>query len=296
MKTQKSRLFLAIVTLLSVISPLLAQKPKQIIFAVLNDGRTLEPIIQVENGKLVELESNAENGWKDFSKIYYKPKTSYNLIFGGIANGKVSVVNGPADGDCAANMASATTVSAKAKLKGLVMALATDVPIKKGALGTRRTPTLAERTELEKIIKAEFTKQKVSASNLKGLRYHNLTALDVNNDKKPEFVGSYWLPTAKTERAMLFFIAEKGADGKYSLALSEFQTVKQADVMSSDIKDVDNGIYHELLLDALDVDGDGTAEIFTIGQAFEGNNFQVYKREADKWTKAKEIYNYHCGY
>ena len=275
--------------------PILAQK-KQIIFAVLNDGRALEPIVQVEGGKIVELESNAENGWKDFAKIYYKPKTTYNLIFGGIANGKVTVVKSAPESDCAANMAEATTVSAKAKLKGLLMGLATDVPIKKGTVGMRRVPTLAERTELEKIIRAEFTKQKVSASNLKGLRYHNLTALDVNNDKKPEFVGSYWLPTSKTERAMLFFIAEKDANGKYVFMHSEFNSIKQADVMSANIKDVDNGILHELLLDAFDADGDGTAEIFTIGQAFEGNNFQIYKRDADKWIKSQEVYNYHCGY
>ena len=289
------KLIISILLITSLISPILAQK-KQIIFAVVNDGRALEPIVQVEKGKIVELESNAENGWKDFAKLYYTPKTTYNLIFGGIANGKVTVTKGLTGSDCAPNVAEATTVSAKAKLKGLVMGLATDVPIKKGTVGMRRTPTLAERTELEKLVRAEMTKQKVSAANLKGLRYLNLTALDVNNDKKAEFVGSYWLPTAKTERAMLFFIAEKGADGKYSLAFSEYQLVKQADVMSSDIKDVDNGILHELLLDALDVDADGTAEIFTIGQAFEGNNFNIYKREADKWTKVKEVYNYHCGY
>lgn len=275
--------------------PILAQK-KQIIFAVVNDGRALEPIVQVEKGKIVELESNAENGWKDFAKIYYKPKSTYNLIFGGIANGKVTVVKSAEDSDCAANMATATTVSAKAKLKGLVMGLATDVPIKKGTVGMRRVPTPAERTELEKVVRAEMTKQKVSAANLKGLRYHNLTALDTNNDKKPEFVGSYWLPTAKTERALLFFIAEKGADGKYYFTYSQYELVNEGSVMSNDIKDIDNGIGHELLLDAFDADGDGTAEIFTIGQAFEGNSFQIYKRDADKWVKSMEVYNYHCGY
>jgi hypothetical protein len=287
---------ISILLVLSLLSPLLAQTKKQIIFAVLNDGRALEPIVMVEKGKIVELESNAENGWKDFSKMYYTPKTTYNLIFGGIANGKVSVVSAAPDSDCAANMATVTTTSAKAKLKGLVMALATDVPVKAGSLGTRRTPTVAERTEIEKLVRAEMTKQKVSAANLKGLRYHNLTALDVNNDKTAEFVGSYWLPLTKTSRAMLFFIAEKGSDGKYSLSHSEFNSVKQDDVMSGDIKDLDTGIYHELLLDVFDIDGDGTAEIFTIGKAFEGNNFHIYKRESGKWTLAKEVYNYHCGY
>ena len=280
-----------------MISPLWAQAvKKQIIFAVLNDGRMLEPIVQVEKGALVELESNAENGWKDFSKIYYKPKTSYNLIFGGANVGKASVVKPPGDGDCAANMAESSTVSAKAKLKGLVMALATDVPGKKSFAGLRRTPTLAERTAIEKLVREEMSKNKISAANLKGLRYQNLTALDVNNDKNPEFVGSYWLPTTKTERALLFVIAERDAEGKYVLAFSEFNMIKQSDVMSQNIKDVDDGILHELLLDVFDVNGDGTAEIFTLGRAFEGNNFYIYKRDGEKWTLEKELYNYHCGY
>lgn len=288
------KILTSILLITSLISPILAQK-KQIVFAVLNDGRVLEPIVQVEKGKIVEIQSNAENGWKDFSKMYYTPKTTYNLIFGGITNGKINVVKGPEGGDCSANMATVTNTSKK-PLKGLVMALATDVTPKKGSLGTRRTPTLAERTEIEKLVKTEMKNQKVSDANLKGLRYHNLTAIDVNNDKKPEFVGSYWLPTTKTERALLFIIVEKGADGKYALAHSEFQLIKQEDVMSQDIKDVDKGILNELLLDALDADGDGTADIFTIGQAFEGNNFQIYKRADNKWTKSMEVYNYHCGY
>lgn len=298
------RIFLSILIVLSMVSPILAQKKKplpqpkkkQIIFAVLNDGKALEPIVQVEKGKIVELESSEQNGWKDFVKAYYKPKTAYNLIFGGAANGKVTVVKSAPESDCAANMAEATTVSPKAKLKGLVFGLATDVPVSKTASGVRRTPLIAERTEIEALVKAEMSKNNVSAGNLKGLRYHNLTAIDVNNDKKAEFVGSYWLPLSKTERAMLFFVAEKGADGKFALTHSEFKQVKQEDVMSGDINDVDTGIYHELLLDVFDIDGDGTAEIFTIGQAFEGNNFQIYKRESGKWTKIKEVYNYHCGY
>ncbi len=294
-KNNVIKILLCLLVLVSLVSPILAQtSKKQIIFAVLNDGRTLEPIVQVEKGQFVELDSNSENGWKDFSKMYYKPKTAYNLIFGGKSSGKVTVVKGPVDGDCSANMAESVTVSAKAKLKGLVMALATDIQTKKTASGLRRTPTLVQRTEIEKVVRAEFTNQKVSAANLKGMRYQNLTAIDFNNVQI--FVGSYWLPTTKTERALLFFIAKKDSSGRFDLSHSSFELIKQTDVMSGNIKDVDDGILHELLLDVLDVDGDGIAEIFTIGQAFEGNSFNIYKDQDGKWTKIKEIYNYHCGY
>ena len=218
--------FTSILLIFSLISPILAQAKKQIIFAVLNDGRALEPIVQVEKGKIVELQSNSENGWKDFSKMYYTPKTTYSLIFGGISAGKIDVVNGPNGGDCAANMAT-SPILPKSDSERFGDGFGNGYYTEKRKLGTRRLPTAEERTEIEKLIRAEMKNQKVSDANLKGLRSHNLTAIDANNDKKAEFVGSYWLPTAKTERAMMFIIAEKGADGKYALAHTDFQLIKQ---------------------------------------------------------------------
>jgi hypothetical protein len=294
------KLLSAVLLVLCLIFSISAQnsKPKTIIFAVLNDGSTLEPITFVEKGKLTPTVNGSDESAiiTAFNQTYYNSKTSYNLIFGGAKSGAVTIKSSDPKSECSANMASVTTQSAKAKLKGLVMALATNAQMKKGAKDMRRTPLLKERTEIEILVRAEFTKQKVSSANLKGLRYHNLTALDVDNDKSIEFVGSYWLPTAKTERALLFFIADKTGDGKYSLSYSEFRLVKQEDVMSGDIKDIDGGIYNELLLDVFDYDGKGVSEIFTYVQSFEGAGFNAYKRDAGKWVKSFEGANYHCGY
>ena len=273
-------------------------KAKPIVFAVLNDGKTLEPIANIENGNLVEKGSSddAENALKEFVKTYYKPKTNYDLIFGGGVAGKVLVGKPNSNSDCAANLADITTTSAKAKLKGLIMGLATNSKSKKPGSGVRRLPTAVERTEIEKLVRNEFGKEKIASKVLNNLKYHNLTAIDSNNDTEVELVGSYWVPTSTTERALLFFIAEKDKSGKYKFGFKEFQSIKQDDVISGEIKDLDNGILHELLLDIFDTDGDGVSEIFTIDQAFEGNNFNVYKRDKDEWSKILETYNYHCGY
>ncbi len=53
---------------------------------------------------------------------------------------------------------------------------------------------------------------------------------------------------------------------------------------------------NELLLDAMEYNGDTTAEIFTVVKAFEGYNYNVYSRKNGKWTKIFEGYNYHCAY
>lgn len=295
MKKLELKFLLSLLLLAVMISPNFAQDSrKQIIFAVSEGGKWLEPIVQVEDGKLVEVQSDANNSWENFIKTYYQPKTTYNLIFGGSPSGKVTVLKAE-QSECSPNFAETSLQSPRVKLGGMVMALATNAKTKK-TTGLRRAPTAAERTEIEKLVRTEFTKQENSAAVLKTLRSHNLTALDVDGDGKAEFIGTYWVTPSKSSRGFLFFIAEKAKNGKYVFSHSEYESIKDDGVMSGDVKDLDGGIYHELLLDAFDYDGDGTSEIFTIVQAFEGNNFHIYRRENGKWTKAFETYNYRCGY
>jgi hypothetical protein len=298
-KNNSIKFLLCLLVLSALISPIFGQKrANPIIFAVLDDGKSLEPIAYIEKGKLTAPVGGDSDGAiiEAFNKTFYKPKTSYQLIFGGANAGTVKVVSSNAKGDCAKNMATATTQSTKTKLGGFVMALATDAVNKKAASGLRRKPTAAEKSEIEVIVRAEFKNQKVSASAVKNLHYQNLTALDIDSDKKVEFVGSYWIETSATERGLLFFIAEKNAKGKYGLGFSEYRTVKKDEVMSGELKDLDGGILHELLLDTFDYDDDGVSEIFTYVQAFESASFNAYKRENGKWTRSFEVSNYHCAY
>ncbi len=275
-----------------------AAKPKPIIFAVLNDGQTLEPIGEIDKGELIATVGGdgEPKALTNFVNTYYKPSMTYNLIFGGQTNGKVIVKSSNPKSDCGKNLATVTTQSARAKLKGMVMGLATNETTLKSASGVRRLPTSAERSEIEMLVRAEFTKQGVAENALKNLHYHNLTAIDVDNDGKAEMVGSFWVESSAKERNLLFFIADKDTAGKYNFGYSEYKKVTPAEVMSGELKDLDGGIYNELLLDAIEYDGDKTAEIFTISQSFEGNNFNVYNRRNGKWTKIFEGSNYHCAY
>lgn len=273
------------------------QKTKQIIFAVLNDGTSLEPIAYIERGKLTATVNGSDEGKiiDAFTKTYYKPKDTYSLIFAGVNSGNVTIKNANAKSDCAKNMATITATSSKAKLKGKVMALATNATAKSGT-GVRRLPSAVERKEIETLVREELVRNNISGNATADLKYHNLTALDADGDGKAEMVGSFWVEPSKDERALLFFIADKKANGKYALNYHEFRTVKKDEVMSGEVKDLDGGIYHELLLDAFDYDGDGTNEIFTYTQSFEGAGFSSYKREKGKWTRSYEYSNYHCGY
>jgi hypothetical protein len=270
-------------------------KPKPIVFAVLDDGKTLEPIAEIDNGKLAETANGDEKALASFTNAYYKPKTVYNLIFGGAANGTVTVNNFDAKAECGKNLAQISTASDKAKLKGYVMALATSEINLPSASGVRRLPSTAERTEIESLVRAEFIKQKVSATAAKTLKYYNLTAIDVDNDDSAEMVGSYWVQSSAKQRNELFFIAEKDKNGKYKFGYSDYAKITPDQIMSGEMKDLDT-LGGELLLDTLDVNNDKIAEIFTIDKAFEGNNFHVYRQISGKWTRIFEGYNYHCAF
>ncbi len=272
-------------------------KPKTIVFAVLNEGQTLEPIGEIDKGELVATVNGGDEAkaLTKFTGTYYKPKTVYNLIFGSTVNGTVTIVSADPKTDCGKNLATITTRSIKAKLSGFVMSLATNEKTLKTASGVRRLPTAAERTEIESLVRAEFAKQGVSKNAVKNLHYYNLTAIDVDNDGKAELVGSYWVESSAKERNLLFFIAEKAGKDKYSFGYIDYAKVTPKEVMSGELKDLDE-LGGELLLDSLEYNGDTTAEIFTISKAFEGNNFHVYSRLEGKWTKVFDGYNYHCAF
>jgi len=155
----------------------------------------------------------------------------------------------------------------------------------------RETPGLRTR-----IHGRHHAKQKVPAAAYKQLHYHNLTAVDVDKDGVAELIGSYWVEPKTSERGLLFFIAEKGSNGKYAFTYSNYENYTADKVMSGELKDLEDGIYQTLLLDTFDFDNDGTAEIFTISKAFEGNNYSVLKRTAGKWAKILDAYDYRCGY
>lgn len=276
-----------------------AAKAKTIVFAVMNEGQTLEPIGVIDKGELTATTGGDAEAkeLQSFANTYYKPKTAYNLIFGGAPNGTVTVVSSNPKSDCGKNLAQAVTVSPKAKIKGFVMGLATNQKQAKKASGVRRLPTPAERAEIESLVRAEFVKQGVSSNAAKNLKYHNLTAVDADGDGNAEMVGSFWVETSAKERNMLFFIAEKNKGGKYNFGYSEYKKVTAEDLMGgAELKDLDQGIISELLLDLMEYNGDATAEIFTVAQGFEGNSFYVYSRENGKWKRVFEGSNYHCAF
>jgi hypothetical protein len=273
-----------------------AQDP--IVFAVLNDGKMVEPIGSVSKGKVVPaVGGDAELADKTaFAKKFYRTGAKYELVFAGSRAGTVTVRSADPASECTSNMAEVSVASTRTTLKGKVMALATDLKISVRENSVRRMPTKEERAAAEALVKAEFRKQGSNEADLRTLDYHNLTAIDVDGDGKVELVGSYWVkPNTKTRRT-LFFIADQAVDGKFGIGFGKYNEITEENVMGGDIAAIDQGIYHELLLDSLDIDRDGVNEIFSYSQSFEGAGFSVYRRANGKWNAVFEVSNYHCGF
>lgn len=304
MKLDKSAVVAAILALLTAAAPAQRARTKPIpkrlpvVFAILNDGGVVEPIGYVDKGKLVAAVDGATEApnLSAFHRSYYKPESTYRLIFGGANAGTITIKSSDPKSECVSNTAQIAFASTKAKLKGNVMALATDVPTTTKGSGIRRLPTAAERAEIEALVRERMSAQKVSASAVKDLKYHNLTALDVDADGNAEMVGTFWADAGPKSRALLFFIADKGSDGKYAFGFTDFRIIEEKDVMSQEISAVDNGVYHERLLDVLDLNNDGVAEVFTYIQSFEGAGFNAYRRANGKWVNIYEGSNYHCAF
>jgi hypothetical protein len=265
-----------------------------VVFAVINDGKIIEPIALLADGKLVPAIGGDEGGMQlpAFAEMYYASKTNYKLITGGKATGKLTVVKNDPSAECSSAMAEVTTSSPKLRLKNFEMALATNISSVKQASGIRRAATAVEKAAIDKLVTAEFKKNKAAVKLLKAVR---LTVLDTDNDKANEITGTYTVTPSAKERGLLFFIAVKTKTG-YAISYSEYNPVKQEEVMSGDIKDVDDGIYQEMLLDVLDTDNSGSAKIFTMKLSFEGAGFHIYERKDGKWQKHLDVYSYHCGY
>jgi hypothetical protein len=267
-----------------------------IVFAILDDGKLAEPIVFVQKKILrppVSGDSDL-NTLKQFLKNTFPKNRKFNLVFGGGSAGIVTIESSNAEQECAPNLARIRTISNTVTLKGNIMALGVDSNFKLPIENYRRAPTQSERKELEALVLKEFVK--TGASKSSKLFSHNLTALDVDKDGRAEFVGSYWVESGRKSRLLLFFIAERDEAGKMRFGFKELKTVRESEVMSKKISDVDTGVYHERLLDMLDTDSDSVSEIFTYLMNFENSVFYIYRRFGNSWERIYEFTNYHCGF
>ena len=233
-----------------------------------------------------------------FANSYYKAGQRYRLIWGGAEAGTVVAKESQKASECSKAAATAD-VQTSVQLGGNRMALATNSATLGLPKPSRRAPTDAERAGAREHVERIFREKGVPAAALAALQTINLTATDLNADGAAELIGTYMIKRGTKEIFLdqLFLIAEPSGNA-FKVAVANYEQLKgDAFDDPESLQSVGQSAFlTEILIDQLDVDRDGTGEVFTISYSQEGTHYSIYKKGAKGWTRVQEFHNYRCAY
>ncbi|HVF55786.1 MAG TPA: hypothetical protein VM934_06525 [Pyrinomonadaceae bacterium] len=243
----------------------------------------IDPIVIVNRGKFAAPpggdsgeEANAGAAReKRFIADFYRPGRQYRLLFGGGEAGTASVVKYIEPG--CVGIEAGVVLQTAAKLGGQVGALATNSNVfARGQQSTRRTPSESERAAALKLAQSALRQKGVKDTLIAKMETINLTAVDLDRDKKAELVGAFIVNGAAGIEHALFMVFEpEGSDFRAALNWY-YRTPGEAEVQ------------YRRLVDVLDLDGDGVAEILTQGLYYESHNYMIYKKAGGQWRVVYE--------
>jgi hypothetical protein len=273
-----------------------------VLFAVSqNNSRSfIDPIVIIKDGKYTRPPAGDAPTAQltRFANTYYREGQTYRLLFGGGEAGTVTVKQWNLRKACSRTEADAE-IAGESKISGKVMGLATNSKEIGKRSRSRRFPTERERSAAEGLIKKLFKQKGVTEAQItQGFSKVNLTATDLNGDKKAELIATYLVKRLPggTAAHILFSILEP--DGKtYKVSTSQYGQITARDIGSEAMLDeLGASALAEVLVDQIDLDKDGTAEVIIADLTKEGVVYKIFKKEKKGWQRAYEFANYRCGY
>jgi hypothetical protein len=226
----------------------------------------IEPIVIISGGKYTQPPVGDDVGaMKKFTDSYFRVGSQYRVIFGGGDAGSLTVQKYVAD--MCGNLVAEVGAQTAARLGGEVQALAVSSDKIGSGASSRRAPTEAERASALEVARGIYGQRRVGADLVRKMKTVNLTATDTERDGHFELIGTFQIDGANDVKHNLFIIFEPTAEGKYKAAWNWYQ----------------NGYEDRKLVDVVDLDGDGTAEIIAEGFEIENNLYVIYKRQAGTW-------------
>ena len=209
---------------------------------------------------------------KSFANAYFAPGTLSRLIFGGGEAGNVTVKKWS---EGCNNIHAEVTPATSVKLGGHVMALATNSESLGKRASARRAPTDGERAAVMSLMKSVYSQNRTPASLIPSIKVTNLTATDLNGDGKYEMIGSFTLAAkTKFERDLFLIAHQQGAAMRADFAkFQAYQPPPETFLSSIDF------------IDQLDLDGDGTGEVFATQGGFDGYALLIFKRVRGVWRQ-----------
>jgi hypothetical protein len=254
-----------------------AANNEAVVFAVKKyDATQMEPVVIIRRGVFVKPpvdESDVTGGdieaqSKRFISDYFRAGRKYRLLFGGGEGGTVEVQKYLEPG--CVGMVAEVTAQTQARLGGEVRALATDSAALGRPQGSRRAPTDAERASALELARSALASNGVGAALVRKMETLNLTAGDLDRDEKADLIGSFRVVGPDYTNYALFMIFEPAGD-KLKAALTWYHKGAEADAAD------------RRLVDHLDLDGDGVAEVIAEGHYYESNDYIIYKKQRGQW-------------
>jgi hypothetical protein len=253
-------------------------KRQTVIFAVQSEAGegSLDALAILEAKKLRSPYTDEQKDRQTaFANDYFKKGTVYRLIFGGGDAGSATISKWS---EGCNNIHAQATVSTSARLGGKVMALATNSETLGKRAISRRPPTDAERAATLALMKSIYQQRRTPAGLMSAIKVTNLTASDLNGDGKYEMIGSFTLAAKnKFERDLFLIATPQGANMRAEFVkFQAYQPPAEGFLSSIDF------------IDQLDIDGDGTGEVFATMGAFDGYALVVFKKIGTRWRQVHD--------
>jgi hypothetical protein len=234
----------------------------------LEDGASLDPIVLINKGQYINpLPDENEAFVKQVAAKYMRTGQKHRVIFGGAEAGTVIVKE---RFESEIGLTTTATLQSSVKLSDEVKALAVSSETLGGKQSSRRAPTAEERAALVSLMNETYKQRKVSQALLAKVKINNITAIDIDADGKAELIGSFEIFDQKQNSWNLFLIAEL-KNNQYQSALTWYKRGGETD---SEVR---------RLIDVLDLDGDGIAEVFATTSYYESTDFTIYKKAKGVW-------------
>jgi hypothetical protein len=236
---------------------------------------SLFPVVLIRGGRLVappspdpSVDEYTPAGAR-FAARYYRRGKSYRLLFGGAEAAVLRVVRDDRD---TINFTATAQPTSRFSLRG-PKAIATDSATLGHGPGSRRAPTAAERKQALAIATRIYRRHGLSAPLVEKMGVVNLTAGDLDGDGRGELIGSFQV-MRRDAAQNLFLILEPQASG-FRSALVKYHPSRDPE-MGADAEE-------QVLVDWLDLDGDGIAEVITESTYYESWDYAIYRKKKGAW-------------
>jgi hypothetical protein len=273
------RFSLAVLVISLVASLAVAQTRKTtMVFAVSAESGegSMDAVVMIDGKQLrVPFSDEQKDKEKRVAEEYFAAGRTYRLIFGGGEAGSVTVKKWS---EGCNSVHAEITSSTSAHLGGQVRALATNSDSLGKRASVRRAPTETERATVMTLVKSIYAQNRTPASLISLIKVTNLTATDLDGDGKYELIGSFTSSTKNKFERDLFLVARSEGAGMRA-DLVKFQAYQPPP----------EGFLHSIdFVDQLDLDGNGTGEVFVVQGGFDGYAYVIFKKIGGRW---REVYD-----